>query len=171
MRSATLLLVLVLGASAQSAGGLRWTAPSGWTSQGPTPVRAATYKISPAPGDADTAECVVYFFGAGQGGGVQANIDRWVEQFKAPGGKPAAPRVAKRAIQGLSATTVDISGEYTGMEGPMAGMAPAKPGYRMLGAIIENSGGAVFVRFTGQQKTIAENQTKFEELLKSIEKD
>jgi hypothetical protein len=115
---------------------------------------------------------VVYVLGAGQGGGVQANIDRWVEQFKAPGGKPATPRVAKRTIQGLSATTLDVSGEYSGLSaGPMAGLAPPQPGYRMLGAIIENSGGSVFVRFTGQQKTIAENQTKFEQMLKSFEKE
>lgn len=172
MRSAMLLLLLVLGASAQSAGGLRWTAPSGWTSEGPTPMRAATYKIPPAPGDADTAECSVYFFGAGQGGDVQANIDRWAEQFKASGGKPSTPRVAKKTIQGLSVTTVDVSGEYTGMAAePMAGVAPPKPGYRMLGAIIENSGASVFLRFTGQQKTIAANQTKFEQLLKSFEKE
>jgi hypothetical protein len=53
----------------------------------------------------------------------------------------------------------------------MAGISPAKPGYRMLGAIIENPAGSVFLKFTGQQKTIAANQTKFEQLLKSFEKE
>jgi hypothetical protein len=114
---------------------------------------------------------VVYVL-AGQGGDVQANIDSWAGQFKASGDKPSTPRVAKTKIQGLSATTVDVSGEYTGMAAePMAGLSPPKPGYRMLGAIIENPGGSVLLRFTGQQKTIAANQTKFEQLLKSFEKD
>ena len=171
MRSATLILLLALGASAQSAGGLRWTAPSGWTSQGPTPARAATYKITPAPGDADTAECVVYVLG-GEGGDAQANIDSWAGQFKAPGDKPATPRIAKKTIHGLSVTTLDVSGEYSGLSaGPMAGLAPPQPGYRMLAAIIGNPGGNVFLRLTGQQKTVAANQVRFEQLLKSIEKE
>jgi len=40
-------------------------------------MRAATYTIVPAAGDTASAECVVYFFGAGQGGSVEANLDRW----------------------------------------------------------------------------------------------
>ena len=53
----------------------------------------------------------------------------------------------------------------------MAASPSSKPGYRMLGAIIENSGGNLFVKFTGPEKTIAANRGKFEQLLDSFNKD
>ena len=55
-------------------------------------MRAATYAVAPAAGDTAPAECALYFFGAGLGGGVQANIDRWKGQFAAPGGAPRPRR-------------------------------------------------------------------------------
>lgn len=134
-------------------------------------MRAATYTVPVASGDHEDAECVVYFFGQGQGGGVQANIDRWKGQFSEPNGQPTQAKIAKRTIHGLSVTTIELAGNYTGMGGPMAASPSVKQGYRMLGAIIENPGGNIFVKFTGPAKTIAANQAKFEQLLNSIDKD
>src|SRR5258706_15481964 len=45
------LSVSAVGLLAESAAGVRWTAPSGWSSEGARPMRAATYRIAPAPGD------------------------------------------------------------------------------------------------------------------------
>ena len=116
-------------------------------------MRAATYVV-------EDAECAVYFFGQAQGGSVQANIDRWKGQFA----EPANAKIAKRVVHGLPVTTIDVSGTYSGMG------AAAKPGYRMLGAIIENPGGNVFLKFAGPVKTVAANQGKFEQLLGSFDK-
>jgi len=127
-------------------------------------MRAATYTV-------DDAECVVYFFGAGQGGGIEANVERWKGQFRQPGGKPVEVKPGKRTIHGLAVTTLDISGEYSGMGGPMAAEKSVKPGYRLLGAILEGPGGNVFLKFTGPAKTIAANQKKFEQLLESFDKE
>jgi hypothetical protein len=113
----------------------------------------------------------VYFFGAGQGGSVDANIERWKGQVQGANGRPAAAKVAKRTIHGLTVTTIDTSGEYLGMGGPASGSQSPAAGYRMLGAIVEGPGGNVFVKFTGPEKTIAANQQKFEQLLASFEKD
>ena len=66
---------------AESAAGLRWTAPAGWVRQGERPMRAATYAIPPAAGDKAAAECGVFFFGAGQGGSVEANLERWKDSL------------------------------------------------------------------------------------------
>jgi len=134
-------------------------------------MRAATYTVAPAAGDSDSAECAVYFFGAGQGGSVEANLDRWRSQMVGPGGKPADAKIEKRTVNGLAVTTIDSSGQYTGMGGPMAGAKSLKAGYRMLGAIVEGSGGNVFVKFTGPAKTIAANQAKFDQLMKSFQKE
>jgi len=150
----TALLLLL----AESAAGLHWTAPAPWKSEGARPMRAATYTVT-------DAECAVYFFGQGQGGSVQANIDRWKSQFK-----PSDAKVTKVIIHGLPVTKIDISGEYSGMGGPMA-QAPSKSGYRLLGAIVEGPAGNIFIKFTGPLKTIAANQQKFEVLLSSFAKD
>lgn len=166
---AGLCLIAVL--SAESAAGLRWTAPAGWKNEGSRPMRAATYSIAAEPGDRDPGECVVYFFGAGQGGGVEANLERWKGQFRGPGGKPAEAQIAKRTIKGLAATTIDISGEYSGMGGPMAAEKTSKQGYRMLGAIVEGPGGNLFVKFTGPVKTVTAQKRNFEQLLSSFEKE
>lgn len=163
------LCSVVLGA--ESAAALRWTAPVDWKSAGQQLMpRVATYKIAPVAGDKAGAECVVYFFGAGQGGTVDANLERWNGQFKSANGKPAPAQVATRKSRGLSITTIDTAGDYSGMGGPIAA-APAVAGYRLLGAIVEGPGGNVFVKFTGPAKTIAANQKKFELLLASFQPD
>src|SRR6476646_3107170 len=108
MRSLILLLSLALipsGVLAESAAGVQWTAPAGWATQGPAPMRAATYTIPPAPGERAGGECGVYFCCAGQGGTAEANIARSNGQFAGPGGAPAAGKIAKRTIHGLAMTT------------------------------------------------------------------
>lgn len=158
--------------SAEQAGGVKWTAPSTWKTQGPRPMRAATYVIPAAAGDKDAGELAVYYFGPGQGGGVDANIKRWIGQFQRPDGKPAAglEKTAKRTISGLPVTTIDLSGTYTGAAGPMATEKIIKPGYRLLGAIVEGPEGGVFFKFTGPAKTVAANSPAFERLLNSVKK-
>jgi hypothetical protein len=153
---------------AESAAGLHWTAPAGWKAGPPQVMRAATYAVTAAAGDTAAAECAVYFFGAGQGGSIEANIERWKGQFT-NAGKPAAAVVSKRTTHGIPLTTMDVSGEYSGLGGPLAASKPV-PGYRLLGAIVESPGGNVFVKFTGPAKTIAANKAKFDQLLASFTK-
>ncbi len=167
MLSFVVCVLAVASAGAQSAAGLRWTVPSGWRTEPAQMTRAATYSAAPVPGDTTRAECGVYFFGQGQGGSVQANLDRWKSQFAGGGGAPAPAQVAKRTARGMTITTVDIAGEYSGMGGPMGNGAPVA-GYRLLGAIVEGPQGNIFVKFTGPAKTIGANQRQFEQLLASF---
>jgi hypothetical protein len=172
MRILSVVLLLVASLFADSVAGLKWITPSGWkTESDAKPMRAATYVIPPAAGDRASAECVVYFSGAGQGGSVQANLDRWNGQLLAPDGKPTKAKVAKRVIHGLVVTTIDASGDYTGMGAPMATTTTVLHNYRLLGAIVENPGGNVFIKFTGEAKTVAASQAKFEQLLNSFDKE
>ena len=169
-----LVLVTALAATpvlADSAAGLRWTAPVGWKSEAARPMRAATYSVPPAAGDPAGGEVVINFFGPGQGGTVDANIERWKGQVQGPDGKPAPATVAKRTVRGISMTTIDASGAYSGMGGPMMASPKAVPGYRLLGAIVEGPGGSVFVKFAGPAKTVAANREKFEGLLASFERE
>ena len=174
MRTLTFILSLSCASVAlfaQSAGGMEWTAPTGWKPERSRPMRAATYTIAPASGDEAGAECAIFFFGAGQGGSVEANIQRWTGQFKEPDGRPASAEVSEQTVGGVHVTTVDTSGAYSGMGGPMAASARAVAGYRLLGAVIEGPGGNVFVKLTGPANTVAENEQEFEQLLASFRKE
>jgi hypothetical protein len=164
--AATLVTTAALG---ESAAGLHWTAPAGWNAGPARAMRAATYAVPAVAGDTASSECVVYFFGAGQGGSVADNIDRWTGQFTTPSGKPATAIVGKRTAHGVSMTTIDVAGAYSGLGGPLA-ESKLVSGYRLLGAIVEGPGGNIFVKFTGPAKTIAASKTKFDQLLASFTK-
>jgi hypothetical protein len=168
-----IVAVLLLSASllAESAAGVKWTAPSGWKTEAARPMRVVTYLAPPAAGDTAGAECAVYFFGPGQGGSVEANLDRWKGQMTAADGKPANAKIAKRTIHQIPVTTIDSSGDYSGMGGPMAATNSVAKNYRLLGAIIEAPAGSIFIKFTGPAKTMAAQQADFEQMLNSLEKE
>ncbi len=158
------LLFAAMWLTADSGAGIQWTMPATWKPEAQRPMRLATYKTEPG------GECGVYYFGSGQGGSVDANLDRWVGQFEQADGKPskAAAKIAKQTIHGWQVTTVDVSGAYTGMGGPIAQQGPAAPGYRMLGAIVEGPQGSIFFKFTGPAKTVAANRAAFEKMIASL---
>jgi len=174
MRNFFLAAVIAVSAAsvfAETAAGVRWTAPATWKAEAPRPMRAATYSIPLAAGDQGIAECVVNYFGPGQGGGVEANIERWRGQVLGADGKPAAAKIDKRTVRGIPVTLIDSSGTYTGMGGPMSGGSKPAASYRLIGAIVEGPGGSVFFKLTGPAKTIGAEQKTFEQLLASIQPD
>lgn len=151
---------------------VKWTAPARWTTGPEKPMRAATYLIPAATGDAEGAECAVF---ANIGGGVQANLDRWVGQFELPGGGDAAEKAktSKQTINGLAVTTIDLLGTYKGGGVAMGQTSAPKTGYRLLGAIVEGQSGPgseVFFKMTGPVKTMAAAEKEFQTLLKSLAK-
>ncbi len=148
---------------AESASGVKWKAPAAWKSQGDRPMRAATYAAPAAAGDTEAGEVAVFYFGPGQGGGVQANIDRWIGQFSA---KTGAPKTSKSTVAGMSVTMINVSGTYGASSDKVD-----KPGFRMLGAIVEAPQGAVFFKFTGPAKTVAAHEAPFQGMIKAITKD
>jgi hypothetical protein len=165
-----LTLAAVGVARAEQAGGLTWSAPAEWKSQGERPMRAATYSIPAARGDSQPAELAVFYFGESSGGGVEANVKRWIDQFQKADGSSASKdaKVKKETIAGLPATVVDVQGTYVG--GSMMGSSEPKPGYRLLGAIVEGPGGNVFFKLTGPEKTVAGAQKSFRRLLEGLKK-
>jgi len=157
-------------AQAEEAAGLSWTAPSEWQVGEERPMRIVTYKLPPAKGDPEAGELAVFYFGQGQGGAVDANIKRWVSQFQKPDGTSAEKeaKTKQEKLAGLPLTTVDVKGTYSG--GPMMGPATPKPGFRLLGAIVEGPQGAIFFKLTGPEKTVASAEKPFRKLLEGIKK-
>lgn len=175
-----LALALVVASSAVASAdttrkedaGLRYTVPAAWTRvPAPSDMRAAQYRIPKTGADAEDGELVLFFFGKGQGGGAEQNLDRWYGQFKQDDGRPSkdAAVVTTRTVNGLKVTSVDLSGTYR--PAPMGGGGPTKekPGYRMLAAVVEGPGGPWFFRVTGPSATVVAAKPGFDALLASVE--
>jgi len=148
-----------------AAAGVKWTVPPTWKIEAARPMRVATYSIPAAPGS-DAGECGVFFFGTGQGGGVDENINRWVSQFE--GATP--PKKSVKTIAGFKVHLVDVSGTYLAPGGPMMQSQGKKPGYRLLGAIVEAPNGMVFFKSTGPGPTMGKAAADFDRLIGSITK-
>lgn len=156
-----------LGTAEGKAAGVTWKIPARWTIGGEKPMRVATYLAAPRDGQGEPAECAVSYFGAGQGGMVDANVDRWVGQFQ----DPVPPSKSEREVNGLKVTTVQIGGTYLGMGGMMMGGAAApKENYRLLGAIVEAPDGLVFFKLTGPNQTVADGEKEFDAMIASLAK-
>lgn len=158
-----MLTLVALPALADEAGGLSWKVPDAWKAGPPKPMRAATYAVAAAKGDAEDGELGVFYFGEGQGGGIDANIERWVGQFE--GAPKATPK--KEKIAGFQVTQVEVEGTYTASMGPMAPKAN-KSGFKLMGAIVEGPKGAVFFKLTGPKKTVEGAKGDLAKLLKSL---
>ena len=153
--------------SPTSAAGLTWTLPAGWTIEAPRSMRVATYSIPAASGDAEGAECAVFYFGAGQGGSVDANLRRWIAQFQ-----PATrSKRSTRKVDGIPVSLADVAGTYTAHGGSMSQSQGDKPGWRLLGAIAESPQGAVFFKLAGPAKTVAAASGAFDTLVGSLKKE
>ena len=111
-----------MSSAPSQAAGVAWTVPAGWEAGPARQMRIATYRIHAIAGDPEDAECAVYFFGTGQGGTVEANLDRWAHQFTSPDGQSPAPpaKMEKRVIAGLKVSTLTVSGTYLGAGGMMS---------------------------------------------------
>jgi len=153
---------------AQEAEGLVWTTPSSWTEEPPSSsMRKAQYSIPAAAGDPEPGQCAVFYFGAGQGGDVKGNVDRWAGQFADASGGHPTPQISEARVSGLKVMRVSTEGTYS--PGAMAGGdTTPKPGQMLLGAIVEGADSNWFFKCTGPKKTIEANRAAFESLVESI---
>ena len=149
----------------QALGPLSAVAPKGWVAQQPSSsMRLAQYGL---PGPAGEATLGVFFFGPGQGGSVQANIERWNGQFKQEDGQPSEGRRWTRQVGDIEIIGLDVSGTFS--DGMGMGNATPQAGYRMLGAIAVHSLGTVFFKVTGPAQTVEHWAASFDEFLNSLQ--
>lgn len=148
------------------AGGLAWNATAPLVARRPSSsMRAAEYGVR----EHSDAELTVFHFGAGQGGTVDENIERWVGQLQQPDGRPSreAATIAHVESNGIPITTVDVRGTFAGM-GPTGQAGAGRTGWRMIGAIAEGPGGMVFFKLTGPEAALDSAEQAFRELVESL---
>ena len=148
--------------------GLLWNDPPNFVRVAPkSPARAAEYKIARVSADPEDAECVVMTFGPRQGGTVDDNVKRWLDQFNPV---VPTPRRATLEVNGMHATFVEVTGTFAGnmMPNGQGQVMPAsKPGWRMLGAIVESPSGLWFFKLTGPDLTVRTAAQGFEDMVRS----
>ena len=144
------------------AGGVGWTAEEPFVWARPSnDMRNAQYTVRGVAG----VELTIAHFdpSVGGGGDVAANIERWAGQFE-----PIERReTERRTIQDLPVTTVDLAGTFVGRQG-MGPSGPPRPGWRMLGAIVEGPEGLVFFKLIGPASGIESSEEAFEALVATI---
>ena len=129
-------------------------------------MRKASYVVPRAAGDAEDGELTVFYFGPGQGGSIDANVDRWVGQFGTV--KPGDVKRADREANGLRQHTVELeTGTFSAGMG-MGGSSKPKENYGLVGGIVESPSGAYFFKMTGPAKTVKQAKVDFYKLLDSI---
>lgn len=142
-------------------GSMVLTAPEHWTRKPPSSGFLITeFSLPKADEGTDNGRLTV----STAGGSVQANVDRWRDQF---GGNPEPASQDNWDVAGLSVTVVDFSGTFNDQAGPFAPATP-KPGYRMLAAIIPLDGSLFFLKAYGPQQTMALHEDAFREFVRSL---
>ncbi len=148
--------------------GLHWEAPDGWVSVTPgSSMRLAQYRV---PGPGGDAECIVYYFGPGQGGDPTSNAVRWAGQFSQPDGRSSVDLLKLTPLTGTPFPTqiAAVTGTYDGGMTMTDAPAQEQSNYMLLGGIVEGPDAPWFFKFTGPEATVRAQSTAFEEMMRSL---
>jgi hypothetical protein len=152
--SRSLIVFLVFAAAASAAGPVEFTVgsftfarPESWEWMTPTsPMRKAQLSV-PGKAEGPAAEVTFFHFGAGQGGSVQANVDRWFKQF-------SDGYTDSKTEHAGNTTITFVKAEGTFASGMPGGPTTAMKDYAMRGAILESSSGDVYVKMIGPKDVV-----------------
>lgn len=156
--------------TAFSAAGFEFRAPEGWV---PIPLandmRKASFEYGPLANDSEKAELHCYYFGVDQGGGVEANIQRWIGQVTMAEGEEAERE--SFSASGYPVHLVSASGSYArSIGGPMSGKTESMAGWRLVGAVLEGAQGNLFFRLTGPEATVRAMEPGMRTMLEQLNK-
>ena len=106
------------------------------------------------------AETTFFHFGAGQGGGIEANVQRWFSQFQNSETGRTEEVVGKTRVVFVTAKGTFLSG--------MPGTTPVPlENHSLRGAILEDAtGGDVFVKMTGPTGVVEAASPAFEKMVR-----
>lgn len=140
--------------------------PKEWTEKPVTSsMRAAQFDLV-----ANDAELVVFYFGEGGAGGVEANLERWLGQFAQADGKASkdVAKIEKTKFAGQEATLVTVTGRYTTQQMPGGPAAIDKAEQMLLGAIVASPSGPYYFKLVGSKKTVEAQTAKVKAMLASM---
>lgn len=141
-------------------GGFNFDRPSGWKWVVPSSaMRKAQLAVSGPEGEA--ADVTFFHFGPGQGGGVQANVDRWFAQFGNSNTSQSEEKVDATRV-------VHVRARGTFQSGMPGGPTTPLENYALLGAILsDDQNGDVFVKMTGPSAVVESAGPLFSEMVRA----
>ncbi len=154
--------------AAGRSGPLEWDVPREWIEVPPeSTMRQAQYRV---PGSAGDAECVVFYFGPGQGGDPHSNAVRWANQFRQVDGGSSVDAMRVTALEDAHLPTrlVEVTGVYDGGMTMTDAPAEARENYMLLGGIAEAADAPWFFKFTGPEATVRAHRQAFVDMLESV---
>ena len=166
----TMLMPPALAAAGLAQGSLQFEPPEGWIEEAAAaPMRVAQFILPKAAGDAEDAVLVVFYFG-GEGGGIEANLERWISQMEQPDGRPSEEVAIGTTFEanGLAVTVLDVPGTYVAPVRPGSSMRYNKPLFRLKAAVVETPSGPYFFRLTGPERTVARWDASVISLLRNV---
>lgn len=129
-------------------GGFAFERPLEWKWVVPASAMRKAQLVVPG-GNGESAEVVFFHFGAGQGGGIQENVDRWFAQF-------GNSKTSQREVRVGETRIVYVEAEGTFQSGMPGGPTTPMENYALRGAILEDAdGGNVFVKMTGPAAVVS----------------
>jgi len=151
-----------MGGSGMGSGGAQtftWETPEGWEEVQGSKSRDASWRVKGEP----QTDCSLSKL-RGSGGGLLANVNRWLGQMGAqPIDDKALAELPRKQLLGSDAVYLDVPGRYGGMGGQ-----EALQDARMLGFLLELPAAAIFLKFVGPASVVEANQGAFLELAASI---
>lgn len=146
--------------------GLQFDKPPRWGWITPTMnFRTLQYTVAGQNGE-PAADLIFSVFGSGDGGPVDANIDRWAGQFRGLEGIPPREERSTIEVDGMTVKRIELEGSYAGM-----GAAAPRSGWAQLGVIIQAPGRNIYIRLLGPSPTVLANKDAFDALVRSARPD
>jgi len=142
-------------------GAWRWEKPLRWREEASTGLRLATFSVSDLE---STGQCTLVPL-PGDGGGIQANVQRWLEQLSLPLFSPSeladflSRQKKMRTNGGLPVMVIDFT---------TLGRRQEPSGASMLAAIISGENQTLFVKLRGARVLLEKNREVFAEFCRSL---
>lgn len=147
--------------------GLRFEMPADWEWVAePSGPRQAECLL-PSLDDEERPRLTIHHFGDAAGS-VEQNLIRWAAQFADGAAREGAEgsadeaesplsraRVETETIRDFEVTRIWLAGRYVAETHPGSGVREDRPGWALLGAILETDDGAFYVKVTGPARSVA----------------
>jgi hypothetical protein len=142
--------------------------PTGWTSKTPSSSMRLAEFTAPGASGGTGAEVVVYYFGPGQGGGPEANLERWKSQFSNPTGAPVYEKVTTDSTAAAKLTIAEYRGTYARGVGTGSSADQAKPGQTLIAVVAETPRGTLFFQCFGASAEVDAQRAAYLRFVKSL---
>ncbi len=137
----------------------RWDTPGQWSESPPTSMRVANLTF----GESGEGECYLTAM-PGDGGGVEANLNRWRTQMgQPPLSETEIEKLPRKTLLMQPVPFIEIDGDFTPM-----GASEALKDYRMLGVILSFDRFTLFVKMVGPRDVVESEEENFDTFCRSV---